>query len=221
MTQAINSSTNWVDIWSPKSISEMILPDNIIRLLTGYISNGCNQNLLIYGQPGCGKTSIARIIEQELQSSPTAYCRYINCRNPNLSSPKIQKILNCKASIPAKGKKMIFILDEFDNLSRSIRDDFRGLMDRFPDRTYILISNVEPKKLDTHGAIKSRVPVIDMNMEVFVDIENCLWEKTRKHLVEILDIMKCTLPMDKFELALESFPDIRSVIGTAELWAQF
>ena len=61
----------WVEKYRPKTIDECILPDSIKNTFQKFVDKGEIPNLLLAGPAGCGKTTIARALCEQLS------CDYI------------------------------------------------------------------------------------------------------------------------------------------------
>ena len=56
----------WVEKYRPKKIEECILPDNIKKTFLDFLDKGEVPNLLLAGPAGCGKTTVAKALCNEL-----------------------------------------------------------------------------------------------------------------------------------------------------------
>ena len=58
----------WVEKYRPKTIDECILPKSIKSTFNSMVDSGESQNLLLSGSAGCGKTTIAKALCNELDT---------------------------------------------------------------------------------------------------------------------------------------------------------
>ena len=56
----------WVEKYRPKTIEDCILPVSIKKTFQGFLSKGEVPNLLLAGPAGCGKTTVAKALCNEL-----------------------------------------------------------------------------------------------------------------------------------------------------------
>ena len=56
----------WVEKYRPKTIDECTLPDSIKNTFQKFVDKGEIPNLLLAGPAGCGKTTIARALCEQL-----------------------------------------------------------------------------------------------------------------------------------------------------------
>jgi DNA polymerase III delta prime subunit len=56
----------WVEKYRPKTIEECILPDNIKKTFQDFLDKGEVPNLLLAGPAGCGKTTVAKALCNQL-----------------------------------------------------------------------------------------------------------------------------------------------------------
>ena len=56
----------WVEKYRPRTIEECILPDNIKKTFLDFLDKGEVPNLLLAGPAGCGKTTVAKALCNEL-----------------------------------------------------------------------------------------------------------------------------------------------------------
>ena len=61
----------WVERWSPESVEDLILPKSIKNFFLNVVKDGqLNQNLILQGSQGCGKTqtikTLCKITKQDV-----------------------------------------------------------------------------------------------------------------------------------------------------------
>ena len=58
----------WVEKYRPQTIQDCVLPEDIKETFQRMVDSGEVQNLLLSGGAGCGKTTIARAMCEELDA---------------------------------------------------------------------------------------------------------------------------------------------------------
>ena len=56
----------WVEKYRPKTVEDCILPDNIKKTFLDFLDRGEVPNLLLSGPAGCGKTTVAKALCNQL-----------------------------------------------------------------------------------------------------------------------------------------------------------
>ena len=100
----------WVEKYRPRTIDDCILPESLKDTFKQMLENDELQNLLLSGGAGCGKTTVARAMCEELG------CDYIiiNCSEDGNIDTLRTKIRNFASTVSISGGKKVVILDEFD-----------------------------------------------------------------------------------------------------------
>ena len=62
----MSDTTPWVLKYSPKSVDDMVLTKSLADLFNGIVKTKRLSNLAIFGSPGIGKTTLAKIIVDSL-----------------------------------------------------------------------------------------------------------------------------------------------------------
>ena len=106
----------WVEKYRPIIINECILPKSMKTMFTDMVKNGNLQNLLLSGGAGCGKTTIAKALCNELDAEYIM----INCSEDGNIDTLRTRIRNFASTVSMSGQKKVVILDEFSENCRFI-----------------------------------------------------------------------------------------------------
>lgn len=200
----------WVDKYKPLILNDVILNEDIKSNIQEFINKKTINNLIFYGKPGCGKSTLANIIAKELNLSTL----YINCSHDNSIDMVRTKIIEFCNSMFETGK--IVILSEADSLSNSGNSSAQKALreiieDSSKDTRFILTCNYINQIL---SPIQSRCIPINISFT---------FENVCKKILYILKQENINFTKENFKLFAEqvikrNFPDIRKIIGLLELW---
>ena len=195
------------------SIDECILPERVKQTFRDMIARNEAQNLLLAGGPGCGKTTIARALCNELGSDYIL----VNCSEDGNIDTLRTKIRSFASTVSLSGSKKVVILDEFDySNAQSTQPALRGFIEEFSKNCrFILTCNYKNRIIQP---IHSRCTVIDfkINASDRPEIAN-----------KFLDRVKYILDQEGIqyeeravaELILRHFPDFRRVINEIQRYS--
>jgi DNA polymerase III delta prime subunit len=138
----------------PKEIRHMILPPRI-RVL--FEDKGLNQNVLLAGSPGCGKTTLAKILAKDL---PHMFINVSDESSVDTIRNKINDFCSNISVLDGKSSKKVVILDECLSEDEMVRigdlDNWIGvkLSDLEWGKEYPCISmNVETGELENDTCV--------------------------------------------------------------------
>ena len=126
-----------VEKYRPATIDDCILPVSLKETFKDIVGSGECQNLLLTGGAGCGKTSVARALCNELDADNIL----INCSEDGNIDTLRTKIRTFASTVSISGNKKVVILDEFDySNANSIQPALRGAIEEFADNCRFIIT---------------------------------------------------------------------------------
>ena len=202
-----------VEKYRPATIDDCILPVSLKETFKDIVGSGECQNLLLTGGAGCGKTSVARALCNELDADNIL----INCSEDGNIDTLRTKIRTFASTVSISGNKKVVILDEFDySNANSIQPALRGAIEEFADNCrFIITCNYKNRII---SPIHSRCT----NIEFAIPSEEkpSLAGQFMQRVKTILD--KEAIPYeDKIlaQLITKYFPDFRRVLNELQRYS--
>lgn len=193
--------TLWCEKYRPSTLEEMNVPQKTKDKLKE-CSDGI-PHLLFVGSVGMGKTSLARVIVNDILKCEYLY---INASDENGIDTIRQKVTGFAQSKSFDGKIRVIILDEGDALTKSAQDCLRNLMESYAGYVRFIITGNYKHKLS--DAIKSRCTPLEVKPNLKEMVSRCL---------HILKQEGITVPEPQLillaKLIKSNFPDIRTCIN--------
>jgi len=146
--------------YAPASLGEIVYPNIAIeRRIAGYASGALENNILLHGSNGTGKTSIANLLPYAI-SGPDAQVENKDY-DKVLDQKDIKAYLQsaCKTSMLCGSGKFFLVFNEFDNAKTNVSKLWTA-MDDCADSLMVIITTNEPMKV--HKSIRSRCDLIEM-----------------------------------------------------------
>jgi DNA polymerase III delta prime subunit len=207
-----NDDFLWCEKYRPKTVSECILPDSIKNTFQEYSNKKEIPNLLLTGQAGSGKTSLAKSLCNEVGCD----FLFLNGSSENGIDTFRTKITNYASSVSLSGGKKVIIIDEADFLTPQVFAALRAGIEAFSKNcTFILTGNFKNKFPE---AIQSRCSSIDFS--IGKDEKKTLITQFFKRVCGILD--KEGVEYDKpsvAEFITKYFPDNRKILNELQRYS--
>lgn len=133
----------WTEKYSPSTVDDVILPNHIKDAINSYIFYGQFPNLLFYGAPGVGKTTVAKLLCTILNMD---YVLINASLHGNIDTLRVD-ILQFVTSGSFMSRRKCVILDEADYLNpSSTQPALRNFMDEHSSKvSFILTANYKNK----------------------------------------------------------------------------
>jgi len=146
------------EILRPTSFEEITIPDEIKDRLVLMRERGNVMNMLFYGKPGSGKTTMGKLFTD----SPNFDSLIINGSLETSVDDVRFKIINFVTSVSLFGRQKICFIDESDYLSKSSQASLRKVIEDYSQNCRFIFTCNEIKKI--HPALCSRLLTISFDL---------------------------------------------------------
>jgi DNA polymerase III delta prime subunit len=197
----------WVQKYRPSALDEMVLSEENRKFFSSIKDE--IPNLLFVGTPGIGKTTIAKIIVQDILKCQYLY---INASDENGIDTIRSKVSGFSQTKSIDGALKVVILDEADGITIDGQRALRNTMEEYSAFTrFILTANYKHKIIP---AIQSRTQYFDLSPDIHSVVNRVLL---------ILKKEKITIPsteqVNLVRIIKDNFPDIRKIINTIQKYS--
>ena len=205
----------WVEKYRPKTIEECILPESIKKTYLDFLDKGEVPNLLLAGPAGCGKTTVAKALCNQLGvdvyvingSDEGRFLDTVRNNAKNFAST---------VSFSSEAKHKVIIIDEADNTTTDVQLLLRASIEEFSRNCrFIFTCNYKNKIIEP---LHSRCAVVEFGIKGKAKQEIAAAFFGR--LVTILDQER--VEADKkvlAELINNHFPDWRRVLNECQRYS--
>lgn len=201
----------WVELYRPKTLDGYVFKDETQRdQIKNWISQETIPHLLLSGSAGIGKTTIAKILLNQLNIQDTDIL-YANGSKEGRKIEWVDKLITFCSTMPFGNFKVVLI-DEADYMNlHSVQPALRNLMEDYSESVRFILTCNYPNKI--MPAIHSRC-------------QHMHFEKIDKNeytarLAEILLAESVKFDIDTLDNYVKAYyPDLRKCINTIQLNSQ-
>ena len=193
----------YVEKYRSKTLDEYVGNEQLKQIVAQYIEKNDLQNLLLYGTPGTGKTTLAKLIVNNFNCDYL----YINAsdeRGIDTIRDKVQGFASSASFKPIK----IIILDEADFLTIQAQASLRNIIETYSRTTrFILTCNYLERIIDP---LQSRCQVLKITPPSKKEVA--------KHISTILDQENIEYTIADLVLVVNKhYPDVRKILNTCQV----
>ena len=193
----------WVEKYRPSTLDDIVLTQDAREYFETVRQSGHLPNLLLVGNPGVGKTTLAKIIINDLLK--TQYL-YINASDENGIDTIRTKVLNFAQTQSLFGTIKVIVLDECDGLSLDAQKALRNSIEEYHDiARFVLTANYQHKI----------IPALQSRCHTFVLTPPK--EEYVKRVLHVINEENISIEQSNLsELINRSYPDLRRCINSIQ-----
>ena len=197
----------WTEKYRPNTLEGYVFRDDAQKhQVESWLKSGMIPHLLFSGAPGVGKTTLAKILINQLDINDLDVLE-INASRENSVDAVREKITNFVATMPF-GEFKVVLLDEADYISPNGQAALRGVMETYHASARFILTCNYPNKV---------IPALHSRCQGF-HIEKIDVDEFRTRIGEILIAEKVEVDGDTMDsYAKATYPDLRKCINLVQM----
>jgi replication factor C small subunit len=193
----------FVERYRPKKLEDLVLSDEDVKFFTSLKDKKEIPNLLFAGSPGTGKTSLAKIIVNDILKCQYLY---INASDENGIDTIRNKVIGFSQTKSFDGGIKIVLLDEADSISLEGSKALRNVIEEYSENTRFIF---------TCNYLFKIIPALQSRCQIFNIVPPL--DKVIGRVVSILKQENINVPVEEkpklLELIRSGYPDIRRIVN--------
>ncbi len=196
----------WIEKFRPKTVNEYVFRDNSQRhQVESWIKEGSIPHLLLSGVAGIGKTTLAKVLCNELGIESYDLLEINASRENNVDTVR-DKIVNFVQMIPF-GPFKVVLLDEADYLTPNAQAILRGVMETYSNHSRFILTCNYPNRI---------IPAIHSRCQGF-HIEKTDQTEFTARAATILVEENVDFDLDLLDTFVKAtYPDLRKCINSLQ-----
>lgn len=198
----IDHHTIWAEKYRPQSLDEYVSNPSLVATVRKFIESKDIPHLLFYGTAGTGKTTLSKIIINNIDCD----AMYINASDEN-NVENVRTKIKTFASTSSFSELKVIILDEADYLTHNSQAALRNIMETYAVTTRFIMTCNYIEKISE--PLYSRCQCFEVapmqKKDVAIHLKNILHAENVKHTLDDLGYIVNTY-----------YPDIRKVLNFAQ-----
>jgi len=196
----------WVEKYRPKTVDEYVFRDDHQRnQVTNWIKEGSIPHLLFSGAAGIGKTTLAKVLLNELGIEEYDILEINASRDNNVETVR-DKIVNFVQMIPFGPFKCV-LLDEADYLTPNAQAILRGVMEQYSSTSRFILTCNYPARI---------IPALHSRCQGF-HVEKTDQTEFTARVATILVTENIEFDLDTLDTYVKlTYPDLRKCINMVD-----